>query len=62
MYESMRIADDHSKNDGSTSASIHELRNTLRDCLASLDALNTPIAAAYLSACLETLKQDFNLE
>jgi hypothetical protein len=33
---------------------------TLRDCLARLDALGEDVAAAHLSACLDTLGERFN--
>lgn len=33
---------------------------TLRDCLARLDALDEPVAAAHLSACLDSLREHFN--
>jgi len=56
----MRSADLTNAPRAVASAPIHHVRAVLQDCLARLDALDAPVAAAHLSACLDVLRQDVN--
>ena len=58
MFDPMRTID-LSDAPGITTAAQH-VYGTLRDCLARLDALDEPVAAAHLSACLDSLGAHFN--
>lgn len=60
MFDPMRMTAPSDAPDVTTAA--QHVYATLRDCLARLDALDDPVAAAHLSACLDSLREHFNLD
>ena len=60
MFQAMPIADLSAAKGGVATAPIQQVQALLTTCLARLDALDAQVAAAHLSACLDTLRQDFN--
>ena len=62
MFELMPIADLSDAQGSVAAAPIQHVQALLTKCLARLDALDAQVAAAHLSACLDTLRQDFKAD
>lgn len=59
MFRNMHMVEKDVRTD--CCESVDHVYDLLNDCLLKLDTMHMPVAAAHLSACLETLKQNVTL-
>lgn len=62
MFDLMHTADFRDAKSMVANAPIQHVQALLSTCLARLDALDEQVAAAHLSACLNSLQQHFKAD